>query len=77
MILFSKKKKRIVFKSVQLEIIMSTKKSEKPEKAEDKKDQSALNEIKKIETSMKSLSANINKLKSMFKAKGDTKKEKA
>lgn len=56
---------------------MSTKKSEKPEKPEDKKDQSALNEIKKIETSMKSLSANINKLKSMFKAKGDTKKEKA
>ena len=52
---------------------MSSKKSEKPE---DKKDNSAMNEIKKIETKIKELSTSLNKLKTTFKSKSAaTKKE--
>lgn len=52
---------------------MSSKKSEK--KTNEKKDESAaLNEIKKLETSIKSMSNNLNKLKSLFKKKEEAKK---
>ena len=50
--------------------------SKKPEKkTNEKKDKSdALNEIKKLETSIKSMSNNLNKLKSLFKKKDEAKK---
>ncbi len=51
---------------------MSSKKSEKPE---DKKEKSAITEINSIEESLKKLTTNVNKLKSLFKAKSDTKKK--
>ena len=52
---------------------MSTKKSEKSNS--DKKEQSAMNDIKKIEEKLKELSTNVNKLKTLFKTKSDTKKK--
>jgi hypothetical protein len=51
---------------------MSTKKSDK---TEDKKDKSAITEINNIEKTLKALSSNVNKLKSLFKTKSDTKKK--
>ncbi|MDQ6724534.1 MAG: hypothetical protein M3Z01_09800 [Thermoproteota archaeon] len=51
---------------------MSTKKSEKPE---DKKDKSPLPEINRIEETIKTLSTNVNKLKSLFKSKSESKKK--
>jgi len=51
---------------------MSTKKSDK---TEDKKDKSAMDEINNIEKTLKALSTNVNKLKSLFKTKSDTKKK--
>lgn len=52
---------------------MSSKKSEK--RPNEKKDESAaLNEIKKLESSVKSMSSNLNKLKSLFKKKSEAKK---
>ena len=52
---------------------MSSKKSEK--RPNEKKDESAaLNEIKKLESSVKSMSNNLNKLKSLFKKKSEAKK---
>jgi len=51
---------------------MSSKKSEKPE---DKKEKSAITEINSIEESLKKLTTNVNKLKSLFKTKNDTKKK--
>jgi hypothetical protein len=52
-------------------LYMSSKKTEKPE---DKKDTSAMNEIKKIETKIKELSLSLNKLKTKFKPKGEATK---
>jgi hypothetical protein len=52
---------------------MSTKKSEKS--SSDKKEQLAMNEIKKIEETVKTLTTNVNKLKSLFKSKSETKKK--
>ncbi len=58
---------------------MNPKKSEKSEKSEksdsDKKEQSAMNDIKKIEEKLKDLTLNVNKLKTLFKPKSDTKKK--
>ena len=52
---------------------MSSKKSEK--KPSGKKDESdALKEIKKLESSVKSMSNNLSKLKSLFKKKSEVKK---
>ena len=51
---------------------MDTKKSDK---TEDKKDKSAMTEINNIEKTLKTLSSNVNKLKSLFKTKSDTKKK--
>ena len=52
---------------------MNPKKSEKPDS--DKKEQSAMNDINKIEEKLKDLTLNINKLKTLFKLKSDTKKK--
>jgi hypothetical protein len=52
---------------------MNTKRSEKPNS--DKKEQSAMNDIKKIEEKLKELTINVNKLKTIFKPKIDTKKK--
>jgi hypothetical protein len=52
---------------------MSTKKSEKSNS--DKKEQSAMNDIKKIEETIKALTANVDKLKALFRSKSDTKKK--
>lgn len=49
--------------------------SKKPEKPEEKKEQSAMNEIKKIEESIKALSTNLNKLKTIFKPKSSASKK--
>lgn len=52
---------------------MSSKKSEK--KPNEKKDESAaLNEIKKLENSIKSMSHNLDKLKTLFKKKSEAPK---
>jgi hypothetical protein len=51
---------------------MSTKKSDK---TEDKKDKSTMAEINNIEKTLKTLSSNVTKLKSLFKTKSDTKKK--
>lgn len=51
---------------------MSSKKNEKLNK---KKDNPAMNEIKKTEKSLKLLSTNINKLKTIFKAKPNSQKK--
>ncbi|WP_415310147.1 hypothetical protein [Candidatus Nitrosocosmicus sp. FF01] len=50
--------------------------SKKPEKKpSEKKDESAaLNEIKKLESSVKSMSSNLTKLKSLFKKKSEVQK---
>ena len=45
------------------------------DKTEDKKDKSAITEINNIEKTLKALSSNVNKLKSLFKTKSDTKKK--
>lgn len=71
-ILFSNGKKRSLFIGYLLPIIMSSK---KPEKPEEKKEQSAMNEIKKIEESIKALSTNLNKLKTIFKPKSSASKK--
>ena len=52
---------------------MNPKKSEKPNS--DKKDQSAMNDIKKIEDKLKEMTLNINKLKTLFKPKSETKRK--
>ncbi len=52
---------------------MNPKKSEKSDS--DKKEQSAINDIKKIEEKLKDLTLNVNKLKTLFKTKSDTKKK--
>lgn len=52
---------------------MSSKKSDK--QPVEKKDQSAMDEIKKIEETLKSLTTNVNKLKSLFKSKSVAKKK--
>ncbi|MDP8906331.1 MAG: hypothetical protein M3M88_02285 [Thermoproteota archaeon] len=52
---------------------MNPKKSEKSDS--DKKEQSAMNDIKKIEEKLKDLTLNVNKLKNLFKPKTDTKKK--
>lgn len=52
---------------------MNSKKSEKSDG--DKKEQSAMNDIKKIEEKLKDLTLNVNKLKTLFKPKSDTKKK--
>ncbi len=76
MILFYGSKKHILFNGYKLLPIMSSKKPEKPDKPEDKKDKSAMTEINNIERTIKSLSANLNKLKLKFKTKSEaTKKE--
>ena len=49
--------------------------SKKSEKSEDKKEKSAITEINSIEESLKKLTINVNKLKTLFKAKSDTKKK--
>jgi hypothetical protein len=49
--------------------------SKKPEKSENKKDNSALNEIKKIETKIKELSTSLNKLKTRFSTKNEASKK--
>jgi hypothetical protein len=54
---------------------MSSKKSEKSYKPDDKKDNSTMAEINNIEKTLKTLSSNVNKLKSLFKSKSDTKKK--
>ncbi|MDQ4073928.1 MAG: hypothetical protein M3162_06440 [Thermoproteota archaeon] len=54
---------------------MSTKKSDKSDKSDSEKKESAMNEIKKIEDTLKSLTTNVNKLKSMFRSRGDAKKK--
>ena len=71
MILYSCSKKHIVFNSYYWIPNMSSKKQEK---TEDKKDTSAMNEIKKIETKIKELSSSLNKLKTKFKPKGEATK---
>ena len=52
---------------------MSTKKSEKSNS--DKKEQSAMNDIKKIEETIKALTTNVDKLKALFQIKKRYKKE--
>ncbi len=52
---------------------MNSKKSEKSNG--DKKEQPAMNDIKKIEEKLKELTLNVNKLKTLFKTKSDTKKK--
>lgn len=52
---------------------MSSKKSDKP--SVEKKDQSVMDEIKRVEDTLKALTTNVNKLKSMFKSKSGTKKK--
>ena len=52
---------------------MNPKKSEKSDS--DKKEQSAMNDIKKIEEKLKDLTLNVNILKTLFKPKSDTKKK--
>ena len=47
---------------------MSTKKSEKPE---DKKDKSAMTEINNMQKTLKTLTDNLNKLKTKFKTKSE------
>jgi hypothetical protein len=54
---------------------MSSKKPEKSYKPDDKKDKSTMAEINNIEKTLKTLSSNVNKLKSLFKSKSDTKKK--
>ncbi len=49
--------------------------SKKPEKSENKKDSSAMSEIKKIETKIKELSASLNKLKTRFNTKNEASKK--
>jgi hypothetical protein len=49
--------------------------SKKPEKPENKKDSSAMSEIKKIETKIKELSTSLNKLKTRFNTKNETSKK--
>ena len=52
---------------------MNPKKSEKPDS--DKKEQSAMSDIKKIKEKLKDLTLNVNKLETLFKPKSDTKKK--
>ncbi|MGN6346245.1 MAG: hypothetical protein ACTHME_00940, partial [Candidatus Nitrosocosmicus sp.] len=54
---------------------MSSKKSEKSYKPDDKKDKSTMAEINNIEKTLKTLSSNVNKLKTLFKSKSDAKKK--
>ncbi len=49
--------------------------SKKPEKTENKKDISAISEIKKIETKIKELSTSLNKLKTRFNTKNEASKK--
>jgi hypothetical protein len=70
---FPKIIRRTLFILSSLGISMSSKKSEK--KPNEKKDESAaLNEIKKLESSIKSMSHNLNKLKTLFKKKSEAPK---
>ena len=67
-LLFPKRIRRTLFIFSSLGKSMSSKKSDK--KPNEKKDESAaLNEIKKLETSIKSMSHNLHKLKTLFKKK--------
>ncbi|MBA3749903.1 MAG: hypothetical protein H0X03_03250 [Nitrosopumilus sp.] len=50
---------------------MSSKKPDKPAKLGDKKDISVMTEIKRIEDSIKTLTTNLNKLKTKFKTKNE------
>jgi hypothetical protein len=54
---------------------MSSKKPEKSDKTEDKKDKSAIAEINNIEKTIKNLTASLNKLKTKFKTKGESSKK--
>ena len=54
---------------------MSSKKPEKSDKTEDKKDKSAMAEINNIEKTIKNLTASLNKLKTKFKTKGESSKK--
>jgi hypothetical protein len=69
-LLFAKRIRRALFIFSSLRISMSSKKPEK--KPNEKKDESAaLNEIKKLENSIKAMSHNLNKLKTLFKKKNE------
>ncbi len=52
---------------------MNPKKSEKSDS--DKKEQSAMKDIKNIEEKLRALTLNVDKLKTLFKPKSDTKKK--
>ncbi|MDQ6724006.1 MAG: hypothetical protein M3Z01_07065 [Thermoproteota archaeon] len=54
---------------------MSSKKPEKSDKPEDKKDKSAMAEITSMQKTIKSLSENLNKLKLKFKTKSEAAKK--
>jgi hypothetical protein len=54
---------------------MVSKKPDTSSKPDDKKDKSAIADINDIERTLKTLSSNVNKLKSLFKSKSDTKKK--
>jgi hypothetical protein len=71
MILFSGSKKHILFNGYYKLLIMSSKKSDKSEKPEDKKDKSAMTEINNMQKTLKTLSDNLNKLKTKFKTKSE------
>ena len=53
---------------------MNPKKSEKPDS--DKKEQYAMNDIKKIKEKLKDMTLNVNKLETLFKPKSNKKKKK-
>jgi hypothetical protein len=71
MILFSGRKKHILFNGYYKLRIMSSKKSEKSDKPEDKKDKSAMTEINNMQKTIKTLTDNLNKLKTKFKTKSE------
>jgi hypothetical protein len=54
---------------------MSSKKSEKSDKTDDKREKSAMAEINNIEKTIRNLTASLNKLKTKFKTKGESSKK--
>ena len=54
---------------------MVSKKPDTSSKPDDKKDKSAIADINDIERTLKTLSTNVTKLKSLFKSKSDTNKK--